>query len=290
MNAGPRSPASVALRAQRSARAQTAMRAARPSTQPRPSRRRARTGSSPRRNTTALRHAVRSRDGASANGLRAPRRARAGRERVVRGVSGGAAPGPHRECAPFGALWSTGLRLAEEGERPLVGAAILEADEEDPLVPAETELAAAVRDLFGPGAEEKLHEPGPLGSLERDETFEHALEIREESRLALLDADERRLAVRRDVRNPAPAGALDFMPHVVRDVEDRQVRQRRGDRDGNLNRRHRAATSRGSRNWTFSRATVTSSSSSQPSAASRATVAWTSSSGVEAPAVSPIVS
>ena len=62
-------------------------------------------------------------------------------------------------------------------------------------------------------------------------------------------------------RDAAPATCRHLMLHVVRDVEDGQVRERGGDRERDLDRRHCAATSRGSRKCTSSRATVISSTS-----------------------------
>src|SRR5262249_43215744 len=149
-------------------------------------------------------------------------------------------------------------------------------------------LGLLVGNLVRARAEEEGEQSRSFVRLEGDEALEQALEIGEEPGLALLHAHDRRVAVRRHVGDPAAACSRNLVLDVVRDVEDGEVRQRRGDRDRNLYRRH-AVTSRGRRKCTSSRATVTSSSSSQPWSASRASVAATSSSGVEAPAVRPIV-
>src|SRR5207247_7981777 len=114
---------------------------------------------------------------------------------------------------------------------PLVAAAILEADEEDPLVLAEVEGAFAERDLLRPRPEQERDEACALVQLQRHQTLEHDLQIREEARLALLDANQGRVAVRRDEGDAAPTAARDRAAHVVRDVEDGEVRERRGDRD-----------------------------------------------------------
>src|SRR5438270_13895884 len=179
----------------------------------------------------------------------------------------------------------------DERERPVVSALILEPDEQDPLPLAETECAVAVGNLLGTRAEQQLNEADASLRLEGHEPFEQTLEIVEEPGFALLHAHERWIAVRRHVRDSAAAVRCDLTLDVVRDVENREARHCRGDRDRDFDGCHDdAATSLGSRKWTSSRATVTSSSSSQPCCARRAIVASTSSSGVDAPAVMPIVS
>ena len=86
---------------------------------------------------------------------------------------------------------------ATTGDHPLVGALILEGDQEDALVGAEAEAAVRERDLLGSRAEQQRDEALPLVGGERDEPLEHALEVGEEAGLALLDADQGRIAVRR---------------------------------------------------------------------------------------------
>src|SRR5205823_8696799 len=135
----------------------------------------------------------------------------------------------------------------------------LEGQQEDPLVLAEVEAAVRERNLLRPRPEQERYEALALPRLERHEPLQHAFEIREEPRLALLDANQRRIAVRRDISDAAATARGDLALHVVRDVEHRQIRQRRRDRERNLDRRHFAATSRGRRKWTSSRATVISS-------------------------------
>src|SRR5207237_1068417 len=120
------------------------------------------------------------------------------------------------------------------------------------------------------------------------EPAEQRLEIVEEPPLALVDPDER-VATRGDVGDPGCDVALsDLVRHLVRDVEDGERRQRRGDGVRNLDARQ--TSSLGRRKWTSSAATVTSSDPSYPNEASRATTSWTMSSGVDAPAVRPTVS
>ena len=59
------------------------------------------------------------------------------------------------------------------------------------------------RDLLRARAEQHRDEPLALPGLERHEPLEQAFEIGEEAGLALLDADQRRIAVRRDERDAA---------------------------------------------------------------------------------------
>src|SRR2546427_821266 len=96
-------------------------------------------------------------------------------------------------------------RLAHHCEHPLVVAAIVEGDEEDPLVLAEIQASVAERDLLRARSEQHRHEAGPFIDLEWDQPLQQALEVREEARLALLDSDQRRIAVRRDICDSAPA-------------------------------------------------------------------------------------
>src|SRR6266498_5433309 len=108
-------------------------------------------------------------------------------------------------------------RLPDEREHPLVVAAVVEADEEDALVVPKAQVAVHVRDLLGSRAHQERDEPRTLGGLGGDEPFQQALEVREESGLTLLDADERRIAVRGHVRDSAPTRVRDLALHVIRD-------------------------------------------------------------------------
>src|SRR6266480_5896921 len=148
---------------------------------------------------------------------------------------------------------------ADDREHPLVGAAILEGNEEDPLVLAQMKPALGEGNLLGARAEQQRNEPLALHGLEWHEPLEQAFEVGEEAGLALLDTDQRRIAVRRDKRDPAAARRGDLALDVVRDVEHGQARQRGGDRERDLDVCHFAATSRGQRKCTSSRATVISS-------------------------------
>src|SRR5205823_13001439 len=101
--------------------------------------------------------------------------------------------------------------------------------------------------------------PLALAELDRHEPGEQVLEVAEEPRLPLLHADEAALGSGRDVGDARIVlRGRDRPRHLVRDVEDGQSGQRRGHRVRNLDRGHEA-TSFGSRKWTSSRATVTSS-------------------------------
>src|SRR5262245_11571655 len=166
----------------------------------------------------------------------------------------------------------------------------VQGEEHHALPLPEAERAVADGNLLRPRAEQRRDEPLARRRLRRHDALEQALEVFEEAGLPLLHTHEREVARCGDVRNPVvAAGARDRLRDIVRDVHDRERRESGGDRIGHLDARHARATSRGSRKWTFSRATVISSGGSYPRSASRSTVASTSSSGVEAPAVSPIV-
>src|SRR5205814_1040987 len=102
-------------------------------------------------------------------------------------------------------------------------AAALEGEEEDPLVLAEVEMAVRERNLLRPRPEQERHESLALARFERHEPLQHALEIGEEPRLPLLDANQRRVAVRRDEGDAAAAAGGDLALDVVRDVQHRQV-------------------------------------------------------------------
>src|SRR6266702_1709260 len=129
------------------------MRAAPASARRSPSRQRAGSGSSRRRSSSGRLRAGRNRVDATGYVRAAPRRARAGPgPDVPRDADGGVpSPSPLRVCAPerehvkFGGLTPLGVRprqlgFADYGDHPLVGAAILEGDEEDPLVLTEVEV------------------------------------------------------------------------------------------------------------------------------------------------------
>ena len=127
----------------------------------------------------------------------------------------------------------------------------------------ETELAVRERDLLRARAEEEAEHALTLALVLWNEPLEQLLQVAEEPALALLHAHEPDVVEGRHVRDPAlEAGISQLPPHLVRDVEHRQRRQRRRDRIRDLDRSHLAATSRGKRKLTFSRATSTSSSSS----------------------------
>src|SRR4029079_18869419 len=167
----------------------------------------------------------------------------------------------------------------------------VEREEQHPLPRPEAEAACLERNRLRPRAEEAgddaLAHPGLAG----DEALEQHLKILEETGLALLDPDDARRGHRVDVRDPVRAAVeRERLRHVGRDVHDRQRRQRRRDRVRNLDARHARVTSLGSRKWTSSRATEIYSSVSLASSASSEATACTSASGVDAPAVSPIVS
>src|SRR5262249_14723986 len=145
-------------------------------------------------------------------------------------------------------------------------------------------------DVLRPRAEQHRDEALARLDLDRDDAGEQILEVAEKPGLAFGDPDQRARGLRGHMRDAVgDAAADDLARDLVRDVEDGQCRQRRRDRERDLDARHEA-TSRGSRKWTCSRATVTSSRSSKPLAASCSTTDRTSSSGVEAPAVRPTVS
>src|SRR5712692_5506168 len=96
-------------------------------------------------------------------------------------------------------VFDRSAQTADERQSPVVGALVLEADEKDALPLAEAEAAVPVRNLLGPRAEQQLNEAYSPLRLERHEPLEQALEVEEEPGLALLDADERRFAVRRHI-------------------------------------------------------------------------------------------
>src|SRR5262245_33633947 len=152
--------------------------------------------------------------------------------------------------------------LGDDRDHPLVDAVRVEADEQDPLPPAQAQHAVREWDLLGARTEEERDQTLALADLERHEPLEHALEVREETRLAFLHADDARIAVRRDEGDAAAAAGSNLVTYLVRDVEHGQARKSRGDRDRDLDRgRHADATSRGSRKCTSSRATVISTTS-----------------------------
>src|SRR6476620_3352798 len=169
---------------------------------------------------------------------------------------------------------------------------LVEPEQQDPLPLAEAEVAGGERDLLAAWAEQDAEQPLALALVLRHQPGEQLLEVGEEARLALLHAHQRDLVGGRDVGDPAvTAGGGQLAPDLVRDVEHRQGRQCRRGRVRNLDARHAGlVTSRGRRKLTFSLATSTSPSSSKPNDASPRRTSATSSSGVEAPAVTPTVS
>ena len=122
-------------------------------------------------------------------------------------------------------------------------------------------MSVGERDLLGARPQQERDETLAFSGLERHEPLEQVFEVGEETGLTLLDADQRRVAVRRHKGDAAAAARRHLVLHVVRDVQHGQIWQRRGDRERDLDRRHCAATSRGRRKCTSSRATVISSTS-----------------------------
>src|SRR5262245_40299701 len=141
-------------------------------------------------------------------------------------------------------------------DHPLVGALILEGEEEDALVLAEVQAAVGEGNLLRAGAEQQRDESLTVAGRERHEALEHAFEVGEEAGLAFLHTNQRRIAVRRYVGDAAAAARRYLALNVVRDVEHGEIGQRRRDRKRDLDGGHFAATSRGSRKCTSSRATV----------------------------------
>src|SRR5690242_19713410 len=93
----------------------------------------------------------------------------------------------------------TTLGSAEERHRPLRAELGMEREEHDPLPLPEPQAPVAEGDLLGAGAEERVDEPLARRGFARHDALEEALEVLEESRLALLDPDEREARRRRDV-------------------------------------------------------------------------------------------
>src|SRR5438132_5420242 len=82
-------------------------------------------------------------------------------------------------CAPERSQVKSTVVRTHDGDHPLVGAAVLEGDEEDPLVLAEMESPLGEGNLLGARAEQERDESLALPRLERYEPLEHALEVGE---------------------------------------------------------------------------------------------------------------
>src|SRR5581483_439695 len=138
----------------------------------------------------------------------------------------------------------------------------VEAEEQDPLPLPQAEPAALERDLLRPRAEDGEEQPLPVAHRAGQDPLQQRLDVAEEAGLALADADGRVRHRGGDVGDPAlDARGAHVTRDLVRDVEHREGRERGGNGVRNADLGHRAATSRGSRKWTSSRATVTSSTS-----------------------------
>src|SRR2546430_13954984 len=152
--------------------------------------------------------------------------------------------------------------LPDERERPVRTMLRVEREEEDPLPLAEAESSVGERHLLRARAEQEREQALARAQLPGHDALEQLLEVLEETRLALLHAEERERARAMEVGDArADARLGDLARDVVRDVHYRQRREGRGDRVWDFDGRHACATSLGSLKWTSSFATSISSGS-----------------------------
>src|SRR3954466_11631112 len=107
---------------------------------------------------------------------------------------------------------SNRLDLAEDGQVPARARRAVEAQRQEPLPRAETQLAVAERNLLAARAEQAAEQALPLALVLGNQAGEQALEIREETAFPLLNPYERDVVQRRDVGDPALAPGARKLP------------------------------------------------------------------------------
>src|SRR5947208_13172237 len=80
--------------------------------------------------------------------------------------------------------------LANRRQCPAAGRRPIEAEQKHPLPGAKAKLSVAKRDLLRPWADEEPDEALAIGDVGRHEALEQVLEVLEEARLPLVDAND----------------------------------------------------------------------------------------------------
>src|SRR5512133_4268838 len=80
--------------------------------------------------------------------------------------------------------------LADGRQGPAAGRGAIEAEQQHPLPGAKAKLGVTERDLLRPRADQEPDEALAVGDVERHQSFEQVLEVLEEARLPLVDAND----------------------------------------------------------------------------------------------------